>query len=140
MQAEYRPDVDGLRAVAVSAVIAYHLNIPGVNGGLFGVDVFFVISGFVITRLLLSQHHLRLSWFYERRIRRLAPALMAMLTGSFIAGYTLLLPFDFEQLSKSEVATVLCVSNIFFGRQAGDYFAADAVSKPLLHTWSLAIE
>jgi peptidoglycan/LPS O-acetylase OafA/YrhL len=137
----YRPDIDGLRAVAVVSVILYHLSVPGFAGGLVGVDIFFVVSGFVITRLLRSHFPaLTLVGFYERRVRRLAPALVTMLAASFLASYYLLLPADFEQFAKSLVATTLLASNAFFARQASDYFAHDATSKPLLHTWSLAVE
>ncbi len=125
------------------SVILCHLSVPGFSGGLVGVDIFFVISGFVITRLLLSGFQtgtLTLTSFYVRRVRRLAPALTLVLLSSFVVAYTWLLPADFEQFSKSLLATSLCISNIFFARQHGDYFAADAAFKPLLHTWSLAVE
>jgi peptidoglycan/LPS O-acetylase OafA/YrhL len=142
-RSEYRPDIDGLRAVAVIAVILYHLSVPGFAGGLVGVDIFFVVSGFVITRLLYSRvpdGSITLVWFYERRVRRLAPALMIVLLASFIAAFFLLLPSDFEQFTASLLATVLCVSNVLFARWYGDYFASDAASNPLLHTWSLGVE
>jgi peptidoglycan/LPS O-acetylase OafA/YrhL len=139
----YRPDIDGLRGIAVVSVILFHLSIPGFAAGLVGVDIFFVISGFVITRLLLSGFSdgtITLTGFYERRIRRLAPALVVTLIGSFVASYVWLLPTDFSQFTKSLLATTLGVSNLFFARQTGDYFAPDAATKPLLHTWSLAVE
>jgi peptidoglycan/LPS O-acetylase OafA/YrhL len=139
----YRPDVDALRAVAVVSVIFYHLSVPGFAGGLVGVDIFFVISGFVITRLLISgfsDGSVTLKRFYERRVRRLAPALLLTLIASCAAAYVWLLPTDFEQFTKSLLATVFGLSNVFFARQAGDYFAPDAATKPLLHTWSLAVE
>lgn len=139
----YRPDIDGLRAVAVLAVVFYHFGIPGFTAGLVGVDMFFVVSGFVITKLLWSgftDGSLTLMGFYERRIRRLMPALLAMLAACSVVAFMLQLPYDFELFSKSLVAALLCVSNIFFARQHGDYFAPDAAAKPLLHTWSLGVE
>ena len=117
-----------------SVILSPTKSVPGFSGGLVGVDIFFVISGFVITRLLLSGFQtgtLTLTSFYVRRVRRLAPALTLVLLSSFVVAYTWLLPADFEQFSKSLLATSLCISNIFFARQHGDYFAADAAFKPL---------
>ncbi len=137
----YRPEVDGLRAVAVLAVLFYHagLSFPG---GYVGVDVFFVISGFLITSLIvkdLDAGKFSLSTFYERRARRIVPALLAMLLAVLIAGWWLLLADDLVQLGKSVIAQALFSANIYFYR-AVDYFAGSAEQLPLLHTWSLAVE
>jgi peptidoglycan/LPS O-acetylase OafA/YrhL len=138
----YRADIDGLRAVAVIPVVLYHACIPGFTGGYVGVDVFFVISGFLITRLIwseISNGNFSLVNFYERRARRILPALFAVITVSLFIGSLVLVPSDFEDLSKSALATTFFVSNHFFLR-ALDYFGTAANFHPLLHSWSLAIE
>lgn len=139
---EYRPDIDGLRALAVVPVALFHARIPGFAGGYVGVDVFFVISGFLITSILLRDIRagdFSLARFYERRIRRLLPALFAVVTASMAIAYWLLLPREFQNFGKSVAASALWVSNVLFFREAG-YFDAPAELKPLLHTWSLAVE
>ncbi|MDX2307533.1 MAG: acyltransferase family protein [Hyphomicrobium sp.] len=138
----YRADIDGLRAIAVLSVVFYHAGVPGFSGGFVGVDVFFVISGYLITRILASEldtGRYSILAFYERRIRRLFPALFAMLGVCLIAGQFLLLPREFDEFAQSLAAATLFVSNIFFW-QTTDYFAGPAHLKPLLHTWSLAVE
>jgi peptidoglycan/LPS O-acetylase OafA/YrhL len=138
----YRRDIDGLRAVAVLAVVFYHAGFPLFSGGYVGVDVFFVISGFLITSIILEDlRHGRFSivTFYERRVRRIFPALFAMLAATGIAASWLLLPGELSDLGRSAVAATLFVSNIFF-QQTSDYFAGAAHLKPLLHTWSLSVE
>ena len=139
-KSKYRPDIDGLRAVAVLGVILFHLQL--LKGGFVGVDVFFVISGFLITSVLIKDlvgSTYSLKSFYERRIRRIAPALVAMLAVTWIAGYRYLLPSDFKDYARWFSATLLSLSNIFFWKESG-YFDAPSLSKPLLHTWSLAVE
>jgi peptidoglycan/LPS O-acetylase OafA/YrhL len=138
---EYRPDIDGLRAVAVIAVLLFHaeLHCPG---GFVGVDMFFVISGFLISSLILKElddGSFSLVNFWERRIRRILPAVTVVVLGTLVAGWFLYLPADFASLGKSVVAQAALVSNIFFYQQAG-YFEAGADTTPLLHTWSLAVE
>ncbi len=138
----YRKDVDGMRAVAVLAVVLYHAGLPGMPGGFTGVDVFFVISGYLITGILVKDHargRFSLWTFYERRIRRIFPALFAVLIFTVLAGMALLLPPDLERLGASVLATTGFVSNIWFWSETG-YFASSAESQPLLHTWSLAVE
>ena len=138
---EYRPDVDGLRAIAVALVLLFHADL-GFEGGFVGVDVFFVISGFLITRLIRKQQQcdsFQLSHFWARRIRRIVPASTFVAVVSLIFGTMLLLPEDLENLAKSIVAQQLISSNIFFLRQSG-YFDDPSNLKPLLHTWSLAVE
>jgi peptidoglycan/LPS O-acetylase OafA/YrhL len=138
----YRPDIDGLRAVAVIPVILYHAGSTAFSGGFVGVDVFFVISGFLITSLIvtdLERKTFSLSGFYQRRIRRIFPALYLMLLASAAVGWVVLLPDDYRALGSSIAATTAFVSNIYFWLQSG-YFDPAAAAKPLLHTWSLAVE
>lgn len=138
----HRDDIDGLRAVAVLPVLLFHAGVPGFAGGYVGVDVFFVISGYLITTIIhreLKQGRFSIAKFYERRVRRIFPALFVLLAAVFAGGYAMLVPPDLAQLGKSIFATALFVSNIFFYRQSG-YFDTAADAKPLLHTWSLAVE
>lgn len=139
---KYRADVDGLRAVAVLPVLLFHAGVAGFDGGFVGVDVFFVISGYVITLRLLSdleQGKFSIVDFYERRIRRIFPALFFMIALTTVVAYFLLLPPNFEDYSMSAVATALFGSNIYFWKFSG-YFDPSAMLRPLLHTWSLAVE
>ena len=139
---DYRPEVDGLRAVAVVSVLLFHADIPPFSGGFVGVDVFFVISGFLITRLIrkdVSSGEFRFGEFYLRRARRLFPALFATLLITFLGAIFLLVPYHLERLSQALISSVAWVSNIFFWSESG-YFDADAITKPLLHTWSLSVE
>jgi peptidoglycan/LPS O-acetylase OafA/YrhL len=141
-QTEHRRDIDGLRAVAVLPVVAYHVGIHAVPGGFIGVDIFFVISGFLITQVLIQDIHgdrFSLIRFYERRVRRILPALLAVLLLTFIVCARYSLPSELIDFSKSLIAAAASVSNIYFWRNGG-YFAAPALTKPLLHTWSLAVE
>ena len=138
----YRPEIDGLRAMAVVPVVLYHAHVPGVSGGFVGVDVFFVISGFLITSQLaadVAAGRFSIVTFYERRVRRIFPALFVMLAVSAVMALWLLLPFELESFAASLRASALFVSNFYFMRETG-YFVAAAITKPLLHTWSLAIE
>ena len=137
----YRADVDGLRAVAVTLVILYHAEL-GFSGGYIGVDIFFVISGFLITGMItksLTANDFRLSQFWSRRIRRIIPASLTMAIVVLFLGVFLLLPDDLETLAESSVAQQLMLSNVFFWQNTG-YFDGPAEIKPLLHTWSLAVE
>jgi peptidoglycan/LPS O-acetylase OafA/YrhL len=138
---KYRPDVDGLRAVAVILVLLFHGGF-GFHGGFVGVDVFFVISGFLITGLLLKDQQsddFQLAHFWVRRIRRILPAAMFVLLTTLIAGFFVLLPGDYQSLAESATAQQAMMSNVYFWRNTG-YFAGDAELKPLLHTWSLSVE
>jgi len=139
---KYRPDIDGLRAIAVIPVVFFHAGIAQFRGGFVGVDVFFVISGYLITSLILQEMKeggFSTLVFYERRIRRIFPAVFGLMLALFVVGYWLLLPQPFVELSKTALATTFFASNLLFWRQAG-YFDAPGESKPLLHTWSLAVE
>jgi len=138
----YRRDIDGLRAVAVVPVVLYHAGVPWLGGGFVGVDVFFVISGFLITSIIapeLGDRRFSLLRFYERRARRILPALFFVLAASFPAAMVLLLPTDFEAYAGSLLATLGFVSNVWFWTST-DYFARASELLPLLHTWSLAVE
>lgn len=138
----YRPDIDGLRCIAVLAVVMFHAFPGHLNGGFIGVDVFFVISGYLITGHLYSEGlkgHVSIANFYERRVRRIAPALLTVLLVSSIASWFLLFPNQYVGFAKSLLSAEFFVSNIWFYKQAG-YFAATGGILPLLHTWSLAVE
>lgn len=138
----YRRDIDGLRAVAVIAVVLFHFGVPGFTGGFVGVDVFFVISGYLITSIIWNQRQAgRFSFveFWARRARRILPALFAMIIAVLAVGWFLLAPKDYEELGRSVRYQVMFVSNILFMRQDG-YFDVASDLKPLLHTWSLAVE
>jgi peptidoglycan/LPS O-acetylase OafA/YrhL len=138
---KHRPEVDGLRAVAVVPVVLFHADL-GCPGGYVGVDVFFVISGYLITALILqamAAGTFTLVQFWERRVRRIAPALVAMVAATLLAGGFLFLPEDLYLLGKSAIAQSLMVANVhFFGRSG--YFDGGVEGDPLLHTWSLAVE
>jgi peptidoglycan/LPS O-acetylase OafA/YrhL len=142
----YRKDIDGLRAIAILTVVAHHVRIPGFTGGFVGVDVFFVISGFLITSILAAEIRktgsLSLPAFYARRIRRLFPALVVMVLTTCLLGAVVLLPIFGQQqeLGRSAIATALYFSNIYFWLSAPGYFDPSSDLMPLLHTWSLAVE
>ncbi len=144
MTARYRPDIDGLRAVAVSIVVLFHYGFSALGGGYVGVDVFFVISGYLITAITrdeMARDRFSLAAFYERRIRRIVPALVTVLVACGLASVFVVLPEDLRLLAKSTMAAAVYGSNILFSRLAGDYFDADNLTlQPLLHTWSLAVE
>jgi peptidoglycan/LPS O-acetylase OafA/YrhL len=135
----YRADIDGLRAVAVLIVLLFHAGFTPFSGGYIGVDVFFVISGFLITRLIKDQvtaGKFKFSEFYLRRVRRLFPALFFTLLLSFVTAFVLFSPDHFARFSGALVYAVFSVSNFYFWRESG-YFDASADVKPLLHTWEL---
>lgn len=139
---KYRADIDGLRALAVIPVILFHMNIPGLSGGFVGVDIFFVISGFLITSIILKEintDRFSIAKFYERRIRRIFPAFFPVIIFTLVLGYYWLSPTALKGLGDSVIASALFSSNILFWREAG-YFDASSLQKPLLHTWSLAVE
>jgi peptidoglycan/LPS O-acetylase OafA/YrhL len=141
-QLRYRPDIDGLRAVAVIPVVLFHAGVGIFSGGYVGVDVFFVISGYLITSIIASEldkGSFSIPAFYQRRVRRIFPALVAVMLFCALVGYMILTPTDYQTLGKSVLAASFFVSNVFFWKEVG-YFAAPASEMPLLHTWSLAIE
>ncbi|MEY8096907.1 acyltransferase family protein [Falsihalocynthiibacter sp. S25ZX9] len=138
----YRADIDGLRAVAVTAVILYHLERSFIPGGYFGVDMFFVLSGYLITGIIWSEiraDSFSLSHFYERRIRRIMPALLLFLIVITVFASIILLPSDLANYGKSVLATLTFSANVYFWRDT-NYFSSSAEEKPLLHLWSLGVE
>ncbi|HET9048727.1 MAG TPA: acyltransferase, partial [Chiayiivirga sp.] len=138
----YRSDIDGLRAIAVLAVVLYHYGIGPIHGGFVGVDIFFVISGYLITGIIhkeIGEGRFTFAAFYERRIRRIFPALFMVLAATLAVGCWLLLPSDLLRLGNAALATLVFGSNVLFWRQSG-YFDTSAEYNPLLHTWSLAVE
>ena len=137
----YRPDIDGLRAIAVLGVVLFHADL-GFPGGYVGVDIFFVISGFLITSIILKDLRrgtFSFLGFWERRARRILPALTVVLLAIIAAGWFFLLPADYEALGNQILALMVFSSNIRFWRETG-YFAETSGEKPLLHTWSLSVE
>lgn len=139
---QYRREIDGLRALAVLPVLFFHAGFAGFDGGFVGVDIFFVISGYLITSILMAEletGRFSIVSFYERRARRILPALFFMMLVCLPLAWLFLLPADLEDFSRSLMAVVGFVSNIYFW-WTSDYFAAAAELKPLLHTWSLAVE
>ncbi|HWB38263.1 MAG TPA: acyltransferase, partial [Rugosimonospora sp.] len=140
----YQPSLDGVRALAVTAVLLYHAGVPWLPGGFLGVDAFFVLSGFLITSLLLAERarhgRVRLVAFWGRRARRLLPAALVMLAGTAIAGRYLLPPLDLGLLRGDEFAAIGYVANWRMIYRGADYFAQTAAASPVQHTWSLSIE
>jgi peptidoglycan/LPS O-acetylase OafA/YrhL len=140
----FRSDLEGLRAVAVALVLLYHARVPGFNGGYVGVDVFFVLSGFLITGLLLrelrSTGRISFRAFYARRARRLLPAAAVVLVFTAIASPVMLPPLRVPGVEADVTAAALYVSNIWFALQATDYLAANLPPSPVLHFWSLGVE
>lgn len=138
----YRPDIDGLRAIAVLSVLGFHAFPDWIHGGFIGVDIFFVISGYLISYQIflgLKSNNFSILNFYIRRIRRIFPALITVLLSSYILGWFFLLPQEFISLAKNILAGTTFTSNFLLWSEAG-YFDVAAISKPLLHLWSLGIE
>ena len=139
---KYRADIDGLRALAVVPVVLYHIGVPGFAGGFVGVDIFFVISGYLICGMIdedIRNETFSMGNFYKRRVMRILPALFAMfLVTSFLA-YIYCLPVELKDYAYSLASAAGSVSNVYFAASAG-YFDAPAATKPLLHTWSLGVE
>ena len=139
---KYRREIDGLRALAIIPVILFHAGFELFSGGFVGVDIFFVISGYLITTVILSGYmagNFSLIDFYERRARRILPAIFVVMATCLPFAWFWLLPDDVERFSKSLIATPLYISNILFFKESG-YFDTAAELKPLLHTWSLSLE
>ncbi|MEL6554414.1 MAG: acyltransferase family protein [Cyanobacteria bacterium J06621_11] len=140
----FRADIEGLRAIAILLVLAYHAKVPGFEGGYIGVDIFFVLSGYLITWLLINEAQktgtINLTRFYARRARRLLPALLVVLVA--IVGISTFIYAPFEQLSfaRTALATASYLSNAYFAYTAVDYLGAASETNPLLHTWTLSLE
>lgn len=140
---KYRSEIDGLRAVAVVPVILFHAGFGAFSGGYVGVDVFFVISGYLITIILLTEIEsgtFSIARFYERRARRIVPALTVVMLACLPFAWLWMIPDQLREFGASLMAVVFFVSNFLFWSEEGSYFAAAAELKPLLHTWSLAVE
>ncbi len=139
---KYRPEIDGLRALAIIPVVLYHAGLPGFSGGFVGVDVFFVISGYLITSIILhekNQGRFSLAGFYERRVRRIFPALFMVMAVTYPLAFLLLTPTAMQEFAGSAAASTVFIGNVFFLGASG-YFATAAELKPLLHAWSLSVE
>ena len=143
-QGDFRPDVEGMRAVAVLLVVVFHAGFTGLPGGFIGVDVFFVLSGFLITRLLIAEAHregsIFLADFWARRARRLLPASTLTLVVVAAVSWLFVDPISQAQTGSDIVASAAFVANWWFAAQATDYFAADIDKSPLQHFWSLSVE
>ena len=138
----FRYDINGLRAIAVIAVVLFHFNPAWIKGGFAGVDVFFVISGFLMTGIIfkgLENDSFNLFKFYVDRANRIVPALVVLCLVLLVFGWFYLAPFDYKALSKHVTSSSWFISNVVFWREAG-YFDAAAHEKWLLHTWSLSVE
>ena len=144
MAATFRRDIEGLRGIAVLIVVAFHTGVPGFSGGFIGVDVFFVLSGYLITGLLVAEvdstSRLSLLQFYARRVKRLLPAAALALLVTLCIGAVILSPNELIFTGRAGKATALYLTNVFFAVNAADYFAPDVETNPLLHTWTLALE
>ena len=139
---DYRPDIDGLRAIAVLAVVIFHGFPTLIHGGFVGVDIFFVISGYLISKHILEELRtgtFSIKTFYARRIRRIFPALILVMLTCLLFGWVILTPSEYEKLGRHVVAGVLFLSNFLFWKESG-YFDSAVDTKPLLHLWSLGIE
>src|SRR5262245_4370452 len=140
----FRPELEGLRAVAIGLVLAYHAGLPPFRGGYVGVDVFFVLSGFLITGLIVRElratGRIDLRRFYARRARRLLPASLVAIVGTVLLSVLLLPPLRIPDIAGDAAASALYVSNIRFAVQATDYLASDLPPSPLLNFWSLGVE
>jgi peptidoglycan/LPS O-acetylase OafA/YrhL len=140
----FRPDIEGLRAIAVVLVLLYHASVPGVTGGYIGVDVFFILSGFLITGLLVRELDatgtISLAAFYARRVRRLLPAAMVLILATVLASVVVLSPLRAGEVARDGIAAALYASNLRFAFQATDYLQSELPPSPLLHLWSLGVE
>ncbi|AKX50712.1 acyltransferase family protein [Thiopseudomonas alkaliphila] len=143
MQSNFRYDINGLRALAVLAVVLFHFHVPGFSGGFVGVDIFFVISGFLMTGIIVrglsSEQGFRLFDFYIARARRIIPALLTLCIILLTAGWLLLAPDDYVKLAREVDRALLFISNDYYYKHSG-YFDTDSHERLLLHTWSLSVE
>lgn len=141
---KFRPDIEGLRGIAVLLVVLYHVGVPGFGGGFVGVDIFFVLSGYLITQLLQAELQasggIKLRAFYARRIRRLIPAASLVIVATLITSFFVLSPLRQLEVAKSATAAAAYFANVSFALASVDYFAPDVALDPLLHMWSLSVE
>ncbi|HFH3014578.1 TPA: acyltransferase family protein [Pseudomonas aeruginosa] len=139
---KYRPEIDGLRAIAVLSVILFHAGFKSFSGGFVGVDVFFVISGFLITTILIKDQErggISIIKFYQRRAKRIMPALFVVILATMPLAWVFLPPEELKSYFSSIAATATFSSNILFWYESG-YWDTATTLKPLIHTWSLAVE
>jgi peptidoglycan/LPS O-acetylase OafA/YrhL len=139
----YRPEIDGLRAIAVICIILFHAGLNTFQGGFLGVDIFFVISGYLITKIIhldLSNNEFKFSQFYKRRIGRILPALLFMVIGTYLASWILFLPGPHKIVGQYAITSLLSGSNILLHIKSQDYFGLENSGNPLFHTWSLGVE
>src|SRR4051794_22687109 len=140
----FRPDIEGLRGIAVLLVVLFHCGVPGFRGGYIGVDVFFALSGYLITGLIVAEIEKTAAFsfrnFYARRVRRLLPASGLMVVGVLSAGVVLYSPLELARYAIWGSYTSLYFSNFMFARESVNYFAGAVRDNPFLHTWSLAVE
>ncbi|MGA8991514.1 MAG: acyltransferase family protein [Rhodoplanes sp.] len=136
---DFRPDIEGLRALAMLAILVYHLDVNALTGGFSAVDIFFPISGYLISKQIIEVKQFSFIGFYRRRLRRIFFALVVTVLGSMIAGWILFAPADYASLAKSAICSVLAVANVYF-YASHSYFDAESSLKPLLHVWSLSVE
>ena len=138
----YRPDIDGLRALAVISVILFHINPNYMPSGFLGVDIFFVISGFLITSIIyreMAEETFTFANFYNRRIKRILPIFFVVLIIGLLVVWWLFLERDFHSITKSAISAVFFLSNLYFSRDGG-YFDISSEEKPFNHIWSLSVE
>lgn len=147
LKKNYRADVDGLRALACLAVVIYHAFPNSIQGGFVGVDIFFVISGFIISSILYrnlfdkeNPGRVNIIDFYIKRVRRIFPALIAVLVFVAVAGYFILLPDEYRRLGTHIIGGSTYISNIILYLESGSYFNTESNQKALLHLWSLGVE
>ena len=139
MKSDFRKDIQGLRAIAVISIFFYHLDL--LNGGFLGVDIFFVISGYVITKsVLLNREKLTFTDYIFRRLRRLYVPLFFLIFLTFIIIIIIFIPHHIDHFSKSSFFSILFISNFYFWQNTNHYFDLDKTLQPLLHTWSLGVE
>lgn len=143
-QLKFRPDIQGLRALAIFFVVFCHVDLPGFSGGFIGVDIFFVLSGYLITGLLIKEiqatNKINFLQFYSRRFKRLLPALMTVIMATALLAYFVLAPFEQAPQIQASFSVPFWVSNFYFSFSDFNYFAPEADSNLFLHTWSLAVE
>lgn len=143
MNISYRPEIDGLRTISVMLVILHHLGWSFIPGGYIGVDIFFVISGYLITKIVtqeIRENRFSIGQFYKRRIIRLAPALITVLIATSIVSLIIMLPAELINYFNSVIYASLFSANFYMWKEVGGYFGAQAEFIPLLHLWSLAVE
>lgn len=141
---KFRPHIQGLRALAVLSIVGYHIGLPGFAGGFVGVDFFFVLSGYLITGLLVGEASVtgtvRVAEVYARRARRLLPAMLGLMVSTVLVSIAVYAPMEQRRLATTALAASSHVSNVYFAQIAVDYVGGTSWANPLLHMWSLSVE